>query len=256
MYKLYLIFKIRVLIFKGQTKVGESLTTSEGFNDTFGLKAKESAKNAARDHFGFDLPDELVISQKADSIGVSILKSMRQNGSGPAKKLIGASLPDKKPDFDIMVEFIICSSKISDFVKKNVKYKEDHHGLGNGFSTREEGDWFSAQFQSMFRSRSKKEDKNEEEESEKERLKNRVMFGGFTGPLETEECNDFPLIFESDSHYSDSNFEISQEEVESSSKSHPAHHNSKKVLGNTLENLVKSSKPYILPLQYNPFLKE
>lgn len=78
--------------------------TNEEYTDTLGLKAKETTKQEAKDFFGFEIPQELLISTKKDSIGISILKAMKQAGvGGNSKKIIGATMPDKKPDFDIMV---------------------------------------------------------------------------------------------------------------------------------------------------------
>ena len=103
LYELYLILIFCILMLKGQTKVGENLMTNDEYSDTLGLKAKENAKQAAKDHFGFEIPQELVISTKKASIGLSILKAMK-TGGGESKKVIGASLPEKKQDFDLMVE--------------------------------------------------------------------------------------------------------------------------------------------------------
>ena len=78
--------------------------TNEEYSDTLGLKAKENTKKEAKDFFGFEIPQELLISTKKESIGISILKAMKQAGAtGNNKKVIGASMPEKKPDFDIMV---------------------------------------------------------------------------------------------------------------------------------------------------------
>ena len=71
------------------------------------MKAKETdklAQNEAENFFGSDIPNELIISTKKDSVGLLILKAMKQASNlGSSNRVIGAFMPEKKPNFDEMV---------------------------------------------------------------------------------------------------------------------------------------------------------
>lgn len=86
--------------------MGENLIANQEYSDTLGLKAKEEetlAQRQAKDYLGMDIPNELIITTKQTSIGLSILKAMRQSGNQTNNRIIGAAIPEKKPEFDQMV---------------------------------------------------------------------------------------------------------------------------------------------------------
>jgi len=87
--------------------VGENLITHKDYADTLGEKSKEIdiiAMNQTRNLFGEDIPNELILSTKRDSVGLAILKAMKQGGGTNKNRVIGAAPPEKKPDFDQMVK--------------------------------------------------------------------------------------------------------------------------------------------------------
>lgn len=133
-----------------------------------------------------DIPNELLISTKKDSIGMAILKNLKGGANNSnASRIIGARPPEKKPDFDSMVLFL-------DFfwylylIKKQINYKDDYLGVGaENTGEFEENDWFSEQLTAILKSNKKTENQGENEDSQKNN--NIIKFTGFQENTEQEE---------------------------------------------------------------------